>query len=252
MFEAPFLQSVICPLCRYTENEAEAFVEQLHGTGFFMGSSGFFVTAKHVLEEAFEDAKRSGGRVGIFPNQMVDGDIRSLTVPIDAHEFAPPPFDVAVGKTEYFVNSFLKPSKRVVEVWQDVATTGYAAELAGKEGPKYEAQQRAQKGYIQRVIPKGRIKIGNYPACFETSFPITQGSSGAPLFVSTSEGMDVIGVCVGSLRSEIVDFAHSEVTDGDKTFSEKSKRILEVGIANDLLGLLDWTPEILGKSLEAI
>ena len=252
MLEAPFLQSVICPIFRYVDSDAGAHVEKLHGTGFFVGNEGVFLTAKHVLEEAFEDARGEGGKVGVFPIQSVNDANVSLSIEIEAHEFAPHPFDVAVAKTKYPVASFLKLSTRVIDVWLDVATTGYAADLAVKDEHRYEAQQRALKGYIQRLIPRGRIKISSYPDCFETSFPITQGLSGAPLFVNTRECGEVIGICVGSLRSSIVDFSYNEIVDGARTLSEKTSRIHEVGIANDIRSLVNWTPKIIGRPLGSI
>jgi hypothetical protein len=199
-----------------------------------------------------QTSKRMGGKIGIFPRQQTGGVCFSLTVPVDSYEFAPSPFDVAIGTTNYPVSSFLRLSNRAVEVWQDVATSGYAADLAGESGDEYQVQQRAHKGYLQRLMQKGRLGTDHHPDSFETSFPITQGMSGAPLFVHEQAHEDVIGICVGSRRSQVVDFSHTEVKDGGATFSEKTVRIQEFGAANDIRGLLSWEPKIIGIALGAI
>lgn len=122
--ETPFIASVIAPICRYLEIGSLHQVKRLHDTGFFIGDQGIYLTASHVLADAKADVEKNWGKVGIFPRQQTGGVCFSLTVPIDSYEFAPSPFDVAIGTTNYAVSSFLRLSNRVVEVWQDVATRG--------------------------------------------------------------------------------------------------------------------------------
>ena len=70
---------------------------------------------------------------------------------------------------------------------------------------------RCQKGYIQRVIAKGEIKIGPAAPAYELSFNVSRGLSGAPLFMSRHPKDIVIGVCVGSTRSELIDYEKVDV-----------------------------------------
>jgi hypothetical protein len=252
MYSNPFLQSVICPICRYAEKDQLCTIRQMHGTGFLITESGLFMTAGHVLKAAEADAKKNGDKVGIFPMQLVDGEKRSLTARILEHEFADDPFDIAVFRTEYHAETFLKlEGLGEIEVWQDVGTTGYPISVAQIAGEKYELQQRAHKGYIQRIIPAERMRLGKHPDVFELSFPITHGLSGSPLFIHRPKDEWIIGVCVGSINSRIVDFETVLMEEGELKQKEQIMRVEEFGIAHDIRPLYDWKPKLLaGMSLK--
>ncbi len=244
MNEAPFLQSYVSPVCRFTVG-TNVIVEQLHGTAFLVDSDGVFLTARHVLEKVFAEAKERGGAAGVFPMHLVEGTPTSLTAPIILFDFAPEPADIAIFTTNYRSTTPLRLSDRDVEVWQDIATMGYPASNAHKTPEKYEIQQRAHKGYIQRVIPAGRLHPGSHPDCFELSFPITNGLSGSPVFIHQGEFDHVIGVCTHSHESRVVLHSHLDVKEGTSEFSEIVSRVEEFGIAHDLRPLLDWRPACL-------
>jgi S1-C subfamily serine protease len=248
MYTASFLQSIVAPICTYSQTDDAFYVQQLFGTGFFFNVAGFFLTARHVIEDGMHNADKSGHRLGIFP--MVDNPKRSLTAPILEFDFADNPFDIAICKTDYRVNTWLKLERREVEVWQDVATMGYPISVVNQAVTEYQIQQRAHKGYIQRVIPKGRLHLGNHPDAFELSFPITHGLSGSPLFVYMQSYDAVIGICVGSHKSRVVDYETIIYQDENFESKESSVRVEEFGIAHDVRSLLDWKPTCLrGKSL---
>lgn len=222
-------------------------VEQLHGTAFLISNDGTFLTARHVIEEGLVATVAHGGRLGIFPMQAVGGISRSLTAAILCHEFAPEPYDIAICTTAYQAKTFFRLTIRAVEVWQDIATTGYPASNINRTAEQYEVQQRAHKGYIQRCVPAGRLPIGRHPDTFEVSFPITQGLSGAPLFIHEANYESIIGVCVGSLTSRVVAYEetmHIEGTTEEKV--EQVRRVEEFGIAHDLRPLANWTPGCVG------
>lgn len=248
LLDPPFMQSVICPICHYIEAGSDELIQQMHGTGFLIDNDGIFITARHVIESAFAGAQATKGKVAIFPMQRANGKTTSLTVPILNYEFAPTPFDVAILQTNYRSNTFFRFQKnRLVEVWQDVATMGYPIAATHKGIDQYEVQQRAHKGYIQRIIPSGRLRIGAHPDVFELSFAITNGLSGAPLFIHAATYEIVIGVCVGSHSSRIVNYEETvQVKNNSETLKEQVIRLEEFGIAHDVRPLFDWKPSLLG------
>src|SRR5215211_7101972 len=123
MYTAPFLQSIVAPICTYSKIDSTYYVQRLFGTGFFFSSEGYFLTARHVIEEGIHNLEVNNLSLGIFP--MADKPKRSLTSPILEFEFAESPFDIAICKTDYHVETWLRLENRNVEVWQDIATHGY-------------------------------------------------------------------------------------------------------------------------------
>jgi hypothetical protein len=244
MTDTPFLQSFVAPICRYTGNR-EVMVEELYGTCFLIGSDGIFLTARHVLEKVFVEVKKRGGSAGAFPMQAVGDRVVSLTATILDFDYAPEPFDIAVFTTEYRSSTPFRLVERPVEVWQDVATMGYPASNVNKIAEKFELQQRAHKGYVQRCIPAGRLHPGEHPNCFELNFSITNGLSGSPLFIYRGSTDEVIGVCTHSHESRIVLHSHMDVTDENIELREVVSRVEEHGIAHDLRPLIHWAPRCL-------
>jgi len=248
MYPAPCLQSIVAPICTYSQVGNAFYVQQLFGTGFFFNTSGFFLTARHVIEDGMHNASECGHRLGIF--LMTDNPKCSLTAPIIEFEFADDPFDIAICKTDYHVNTWFKLERRTVEVWQDVATMGYPISTAAQVVAEYQVQQRVHKGYIQRVIPQERLSPGSHPDAFELSFPITHGLSGSPLFIYMQSHDAVIGICVGSHKSRVVDYETVIYKDEKVEAKETSVRIEEFGVAHDVRSILDWRPACLrGRSL---
>lgn len=247
------MQSVTAPICRGVNKGHSVWIERFHGTGFFISDKGHFLTARHVIEDALDDAERNGGEVYFMP--MMGNGSKNYALKLDACEYADLPHDVAICHVNFRSSTFFRLLTIDVEVWQDIAANGYPVSLSKKDSATYAVRQRFHKGYVQRVIPKGdQAIISPVPNAFEVSFPITKGLSGSPLFVhQNNEYETVIGICVGSMPSEIVDFQHSEILEDGKAISEKVVRIEEFGIAHDIRPLLNWKPNILnGQSLQQI
>lgn len=177
-----YLQSVVSPVCRFTVVDEICMIQKMHGTAFLATTDGVFITARHVIENAFSDRATNGGEIGVFPTTNINGAKRTLTVLVIDYEHAPHPYDISIFRTKYCSGTPFRFQELSVNVWQDVATTGYPISVV-RSSEKYEVQQRAHKGYVQRVIPPGRIYIGEHPNSFEVSFPITQGLSGSPLVI---------------------------------------------------------------------
>jgi hypothetical protein len=238
-------------VCRYFVRDKTVWVEQLHGTAFLVNSDGYFVTASHVLRNGEVDVQENGGQLGIFPMQSMEGKPQSFTYPILAIEYAFAPFDICVVRTAYKCPTFFRLGQRDVEVWQEVATLGYPVSVTHKSAEHYKVRQRGHRGYVQRWIRAGDGLLGESPSSFELSFPVTRGMSGAPLFIHQRNHTElVIGVCVGSLSTESVDYENVIVEEGGATLKEKKVRVEEFGIAHDVRPLHEWRLEIAnGKTL---
>lgn len=242
---APFLQSFVTTVVSYEERDGAALVRRVHGTAALIGPSGEFITAAHVLREAESFCRDGTLRIGVSPSILhADGSAGSAIAPIEVSEDAPSPYDVAVFKTPYRAKTPFRISRIDVDVWKDCATLGYPSQTVMPVGGIIELQARALKGYIQRIVPAGRAERPGHPNSFEVSFVITRGMSGSPLFIYQGDTDALIGVCVGSIRSEIV------ATDIELPVpGQNAVRIEEYGWAHDVRGLSEWKPKIFDRSI---
>jgi len=248
MKDIPFLQCVVATICRVTVREERLYVEQLHGTGFFVSRKGHLITARHVIEKGNADIAARGGFLAFFPKK--DNGSGSWCLPLVRYEFAPSPFDIAICETNFESKTFYRILGREVGVWQDVAAIGYPMSVVRVTSEAYEVHARFHRGYIQRVLQPGQLLVGKNPQAFEVNFAITQGLSGGPLFIYNPQHDFLIGVCVGSIESRVVAYEEVEVRDGNERFEERVARIEEFGVAHDIRPLCDWRPQLLaGRSL---
>jgi hypothetical protein len=201
------------------------------------------LTARHVVDDARDACKASGLELGLLVRGSKPAFYRLI-----ATENAPPPFDIVLGR----VNHKLDPLFRLVRIesdflWKDVATFGYPLNSAVIEGNDFLTPIRGKKGYVQRIIQPNELVGRNNPPGFELNFLLGRGMSGAPLFIYAGSVDHVVGVCVGSIRSEtIVDTVTDEVSiDGKRTIEVRTS-VEEFGVAHDLRSLFDWRPKLLG------
>ena len=62
---------------------------------------------------------------------------------------------------------------------------GYPETALNTSAGNFNIHARMLKGYVQRLVAAGEISlIAPHPACYELSFPVTLGMSGAPLFAA--------------------------------------------------------------------
>ena len=110
------------------------------------------------------------------------------------------------------------------------------------------------KGYVQRLVEAGEIAlIAPHPDCYELSFPVTSGMSGAPLFAAEGERQELMGICVGSYSAEVTEYHSTLVDDDGRRLDERSVKVEQIGIAESLFPLLEWTPDIPGgRSLASL
>ncbi|MCZ4428869.1 serine protease [Agrobacterium sp. SOY23] len=241
-----FLQSYVVPVCLFEDRVSSIFAHSLVGTAFFINSSGVFLTASHVLEQAAAMAKARDQLVGLVVKIQVDGTTKNGVVLVDNFENAPAPHDIAIGKVPVVTSTHLTLETFDIDVWKDVATFGYPLSALGGEPEDFRINLRAHKGYIQRITKPQDMKIGRHPDGFELSFNISPGMSGSPIFIYRDGNDLVVGVSVSSFRGETTESEISEVLDDGRLFTEKRVRIEEYGFAHDIRGLLDWKPSLFG------
>lgn len=248
-----FLQTYIVPVCMFHETNTGATVSKLAGTAFFIDANGTFLTAKHVLDQAYAEAQATGREVGLVVKDKGGTSPESMIARIRAAETPPPPWDIACGKVNYGCITKLRTPQStedlgVVGAWRDVATLGYPLDAKAGDPSQIRLNFRALKGFIQReIMPEDMMHP--HPPGFELSFLISAGMSGSPLFIHEQERDILIGVCTGSFRSEIIDHSLTEVTDNGTEYKETVSRIEQHGIAQDLRGLVDWQPSFLNCTL---
>lgn len=242
MSEKPrYLQSYVVPLCEFRRDGAHSIPVRLCGTAFFIDNDGSFLTAAHVLRDAF--ARWGSGRVGFVGLccKAEDGSPNSIAAPIIDWVAAPAPFDIAAGRVPLVTATYLSLEPIEVTLWKQVATLGYAEAATSPMGRGVFMGLRGKRGYVQRVIEPDEALFGPRPRCYELDFVVEPGLSGAPLFVHQGLRQDtIVGVCTGSNRSRLIDFEFEEIDASGQVCREVRTRIEEVGIAEVIDGLRGW------------
>lgn len=244
------LQDHVVPICSAVVSERQAVLRRLLGTAFFINSRGVFLTARHILDK-ISHAENSGVQCGLIV-KAADAPMRSQFASLQTWENAPAPYDIAIGVVNCPTRSWFSIAESThASPWMDVATLGYPETALNSTLGNFKIHIRAHKGYIQRIVDPNEIDlIRPHPTCYELNFPVMLGMSGAPLFVSLPDLQALIGLCVGSYGSEIVDYESVEVSDDGKEYRERKIKVEQVGIAQSIFPLLQWNPNIFdGQSL---
>lgn len=254
----------------------------LHGTAFFLNSTGVFMTAGHVIRSAQEDAARTNGTVAVaipVSDMTAGADSLGRILKVNEISLADAPYDIAVGTTNTASKALfrLAPSGSG-SMLRNVITFGYPASALGDD-PRAAITLglRAHKGYIVRTLASGRLLAHDHPAAFELNFAVPSAMSGAPLLLEppatwleaglqASGGLPfvggmlvdtrfvpppalhLLGVCVGTQEAETVVHAFTEVKDGEIEYREKMSKVELYGLAHDIASLATWKPSCLGGS----
>lgn len=240
-----YLQSDLLRIVTYSiADNGNADVDKVLGTGFLVHISGAFLTAAHVLQLAFKQCAEDQF-VGVVGHDKEGTHVARLL----SYEFAPDQRDVAIGISLYSHPTVYRPSSLKCEIWQEVATCGFPEDAIYIDNEDKKATPlRAFKGIIQRVVQLGALAHLPRSEGYELSFTPSPGVSGAPLFIYSKEQCTVIGVCVGSFRSEQIEDEMIEVDDNGKKYKETRIRVVQFGFAETLAPLSDWKPKLLGGS----
>lgn len=241
-----FLQSYVAPVCLCeVDPNGGANIRELFGTAFLINDKGVFLTARHVLEDAYAKAQENGQIVGLIVKGEAGSSPKSGVAPIKSFEHAPAPYDVSIGTVHYQSPTLLRLAPIEIEPWQDVAAYGYPIHAVSGPASALGLNLRCHKGYIQRLLSPGDIPLGSHPDGFELSFLVARGISGAPLFVHRQDKDIVIGVCVGSFRTEQIEDEFVEISQNGSTYKEIKIKIDEFSTAQDIRPLHGWKPELL-------
>jgi hypothetical protein len=192
-------------------------VHKIIGTGFFLDSTGLFLTARHVFEDrgsAFDLEGATG--FAIYCVHSVHLSRKMVARRIDVSSIKTHrETDIAAGHVE--MSQFGRANESITEhelkltahfnhmtstditVGTRIWTVAYPlATVYHQSGLLHiHAQSDAFEGKITKHYPDGRDRgLLKWP-CYETDMEIKKGASGGPVFVSGSSGV-VFGVnCTG-------------------------------------------------------
>ena len=171
MASPKFLQSYVVPICTYEQIDGAAHVRSSQGTAFFINNCGIFLTAAHVVRDSLKYAERRDEIVGICLKGDNGQTEESFMAEVCHYEFAPEPFDIAIGIVPYFTDSPLRLARKEVSPWQEVATLGYplsASVFDDNDGNWMNL--RAHRGYVQRSTLPRDMRLGKHPNGIELNF----------------------------------------------------------------------------------
>ncbi len=213
---------------------------------FFINAQGIFLTARHVAKAI------SGQTAGLCVKHNTT--LQNRMAPIVNIEHAPANIDVAIGKIEFETHHWFELGAIKPVHWLNVATLGYPESALNVSPAGYYINLRAHKGYIQRVVsPNELTHLGKHKTLIELNFAVPRGLSGAPLFTENGAKKVLLGICIGSFSSELIDYEYIERFEDQSTHTERNLKVEQYGIAQDILEILDWKPNLLnGKSIKEI
>ena len=240
------LQDYVIPICSAEMSGGAAQLRRLLGTAFFINGEGVFLTARHVLQGT-PQAKVHELVYGLCIKSE-DTLAPNVFAILRSWESAPEPYDIALGRVDARSRSwFSRPEGTGAAPWRDVAALGYPETALNTAAGNFNIHARMLKGYVQRLVDAGEIDlIAPHPVCYELSFAVTSGMSGAPLFAAEGGRQELMGVCVGSYSAEVTEYRSTLVEDDGGRLEERSVKVEQIGIAECLLPLLAWTPESQG------
>lgn len=181
------------------------------GTGFFICSNGFFVTAKHVLTDNQGVLLSALVGVQIMPRGETPRIRIRPIIKVTLHETA----DLAVGFLAYQGkdNSAFHLTERLPVKGDTISTFAISRlGVVALEGRKFELQFAPELIYseLEEHWPTGRDRVFLPNNCFQSGMLCEGGNSGGPVFFA---GGDVFAInSTGSQGGHPYSF-HSSVTD---------------------------------------
>ena len=187
-----FVEDVVVPLLAKPSNDKDKF--RFIGSGFFIGSEGFLLTCRHVVE-------------GIAKNETIEafqiGKRRTLELKIINKSNEP---DLVLCKTSIppdIVEPWPIVADPYISMASEVELFGYVYEPLGPHEIPF--RQRYMKGYVT-----GIPRETTYKDSFELSFPVLFGMSGSPLIFKfhiegdSNQRVGIAGCAYGCHESHIV------------------------------------------------
>lgn len=253
--EFVYFNDWVFPICeikiRSGKNPVKLDISHFHGTGFFVGNEGYFLSAKHVINSL--DMKSVSTEIDFAAILTVTEKDRTrrATVLIESLE-EHPTLDIVLGKTSHLPKPMFSSANQDAFGWEDVHCFGYPEDLIKNQEQLYIFSPQFFKGYIVRRLSKENLPSLDLSPSYELNFPIPKGVSGAPVFRIGHE-KSLVGVAIGSHDSVLERYKITEYSDDKKEFTEKLVQVTQFGIAARASEFSEWTPEILkGKKLSEI
>ena len=180
----------IFPICRVKEdpkNSNNVSVEKIHGTGFFIGAEGFFLSALHVIGPKDIEFTDKTTWMAALPTIKVNQHLKYIPIKVLQVEAAPNKHDIAIGRTNYKTKPFFSARGQIEGYgFEDLHCFGYPERTSTlPESNLIKFNPRFLKGYITRRLDPGDPSIpGVCPPGYELNFSFPLGISGSPLFRS--------------------------------------------------------------------
>jgi hypothetical protein len=116
------LQDYVVPICLAEISTGRAHLTRLEGSAFFINEEGVYLTAGHVIRAVVDRGVGSDQAYGLNV-KGADTAASNFFAPLRRYEFAPKPFDIAVGLVDYRSKGWFTPySGQKIEGWKDIAT----------------------------------------------------------------------------------------------------------------------------------
>jgi hypothetical protein len=219
----------------------------LLGTGFFITTTGLFVTARHVLMAPFDDKGRERFGIGMIQHLPENKYLFRPILRCTSHYVS----DVTVGVAAPMqCNHDGLPLKNpVFTLDTDIPVPGtrsityayprYSRDVVG-EIQRIHFAPRFYNGEIQEYFPSGRDRVLLPGRCYRTSMLLHAGASGGPVFSPNglvfgvnSTGYDGTDVSFVSSVTDIFDLLIDDVQLGNE--APRSVRIRELIAAGHIL-----------------
>lgn len=239
------LGDVVFPLVKIKSEGAEAHITEFKGTGFFIGTTGYFLTAKHVISQTLHSSLKENERLVALP--LVNEDERRIqkVIQIENVEDGPNGWDISIGKTSFVPKPFFSiTDDSEVYGWNDVHSFGFPEYSTHDDAGKYLFLPNFLKGYVQnRIVRDSGFGPLKDALGYLISYPIPKGMSGSPVF-QTGPKHSLVGVGLGSYETITVIWEAGEYKSPQENYKENTKRVIEIGIAINIYALKDWKPKI--------
>jgi hypothetical protein len=217
------------PLLRFDKIDKRWKIE---GSCFRLWSSKRFITASHCVKDA-ESAQLK------VMNVLSDkDDLECKTI------YRHPKADIAILEVQGEVPSQFGQFKLVEKDYSLGLQVHCFGMLADWEGSSHYAPARVIGGIIQRGLTYTDSLYSS--SAMELSVPIPRGMSGGPAFIASKDDT-VIGVAIGTLKSEIVVSGFEEYEKNGVKEKERISEITRYGVILNLFSVEDWLKEMLPK-----
>lgn len=244
----------IVPVVRYLGAREDGLeIAGMYGSAFFINAVGGFMTAKHVMESVICAVQKEGGQAALLRTTL---QASSEVCPILEHDFAPKPFDIAVGRVR-------PPTSGCASAGGIGNLPGLGDEVSVIGYPEYSQPalpMRFQQNLFRPTQFRGIVSAVGSPRTndpmdpvLEFSFDVPPGVSGSPVFAGGVISIPpiLVGVCIANERSEYtLEISREEETAGGAKSITRTVHAHTRGYAHKVVHLLStWRPACFSHSL---